>query len=178
MCFIWLLFSLSDFFRHLRKCWRRCCSGVVWAADVCKKCVAMINFTFHLLLIRRFLSQQKPALLIIRLLNGTFTLAPTFSPILSAAGDCFNVTTCPGCWPWQEVGILENLWTWCIFASSLQHHYALNFYKMQTFTVVPYLVSLNLSLVGPGYFLDTSQCPLMRRPIRTTVEKNASKSAT
>ena len=178
MCFIWLLFSLSDFFRHLRKCWRRCCSGVVWAADVCKKCVAMINFTFHLLLIRRFLSQQKPALLIIRLLNGTFTLAPTFSPILSAAGDCFNGTTCSGHWPWQEVGILENLWTWCIFASSLQHHYALNFYKMQTFTVVPYLVSLNLSLVGPGYFLDTSQCPLMRRPIRTTVEKNASKSAT
>ena len=156
MCFIWLLFSLSDFFRHLRKCWRRCCSGVVWAADVCKKCVAMINFTFHLLLIRRFLSQQKPALLIIRLLNGTFTLAPTFSPILSAAGDCFNVTTCPGHWPWQEVGILENLWTWCIFASSLQHHYALNFYKMLTFTVVPYLVSLNLSLVGAGYFLDTS----------------------
>ena len=85
MCFIWLLFSLSDFFRHLRKCWRRCCSGVVWAADVCKKCVAMINFTFHLLLIRRFLSQQKPALLIIRLLNGTFTLAPTFSPILQSS---------------------------------------------------------------------------------------------
>ena len=125
MCFIWLLFSLSDFFRHLRKCWRRCCRLLqrcgVGCCDVCKKCVAMINFTFHLLLIRRFLSQQKPALLIIRLLNGTFTLAPTFSPILQSSPLLGTALMLPLALAAGHGRRLENLKT-CELDAYLHHH--------------------------------------------------------
>ena len=154
----------------------RCCSGVVWAAaDVCKKCVAMINFTFHLLLIRRFLSRQKHALLIIGLLNGTFTLAPTFEPNPLR---CWGLLMLPLALPGRGRR-LEYLKT-CELDAYLHHHCNIimhltstkcNFYSWA-------LSCISQSLSSWGWILSGYQCPLMWRPIRTTVEKNASKSAT